>query len=77
MIYQHFPHENHKEYLHKRTNKLENLTGDSPIYISDNNIIFFLLTKSGGVKDQLKGTINKYKRHYPKLIAGNVFYNRV
>lgn len=77
MIYQHFPRENHKEYLHRRANKLENLTEDLPIYVSDNDIIFFLLTKSGEVKNQLERTINRYKRDYPNLIVGNVYYNRV
>jgi len=77
MIYQHFPRENHKEYLHRRINELENLTEDLPIYISDNEIIFFLLTKSCEVKNQLERTINKYKRDYPNLIVGNVYYNRV
>ena len=41
MIYQHFPRENHTEYLRRRTDELEKLTEDSPIYISDNEIIFF------------------------------------
>jgi len=77
MIYQHFPHENHKEYLHRRANELENLTEDLPIYVSDNDIIFFLLTKSGEVKNQLERTIDRYKRDYPNLIVGNVYYNRV
>lgn len=77
MIYQHFPRENHKEYLHRRANELENLTEDLPIYVSDNDIIFFLLTKSGEVKNQLERTINRYKRDYPNLIVGNVYYNRV
>ena len=67
MIYQHIPRENHKEYFRRSTNELKNVTEDLPIYISDNEIIFFLLTKSGEVKDQLQRIINKYNGDYPKL----------
>ena len=77
MIYQHFPREDHKEYLCRGANELKNVTGDLPIYISDNEIIFFLLTKSGEVKNQLQRTINKYNRDYPNLIVGNVNCNHV
>ena len=70
MIYQHFPRENHTEYLCGRTNELKELTEDLPIYISDNEIIFFLLTKNDELKSQLERIINRYKRDYPKLIIG-------
>jgi hypothetical protein len=69
MIYQHIPRENHKEYFRRRTNELKNITEDLPIYISDNEIIFFLLTKKGEVKDQLQKTINRYNRDYPNLTS--------
>ncbi len=67
MIYQHIPRENHKEYFRRRTNELKNITKDLPIYISDNEIVFFLLAKSGEVKDRLQRIINKYNGDYPKL----------
>jgi len=77
MIYQHIPRENREEYFCRRANELKNITEDLPIYISDNDIVFFLLTKSYEVKDQLERTINRYKRDYPNMIVGNVYYNRV
>jgi hypothetical protein len=68
MIYQHIPRENHKGYFCRRANELKkNVTEDWPICISDSEIIFFLLTKSCEVKDQLQRIINKYNGDYPKL----------
>jgi len=67
MIYQHFPRarRKHKEYLPPgRSNKLKEVTGDLPLYISDNEIFFLFLTRNGKVKNQLKRIISKYKRDY-------------
>lgn len=72
---QHFPREAHTEYLRRRTNELKKLTKDLPICISDNEIIFFLLTRNDEFKSQLKRIINSYKRDYSKLIIGTVNYN--
>ncbi len=76
MIYQHFPRarDKHKEYLPPgRSNKLKKVTGDLPIWITDNEIIFFLLTKNDELKRRLEGIISRYKRDYQKrLIIGNV-----
>ncbi len=73
MIYQQFPMEKHIEYLCRRASDLKARTGDLPIYISDNEIIFFLLTKSDELRNQLERTISRYKRDYQKrLTIGNV-----
>ncbi len=71
MIFQYFPREKHPEYLRKRSNELKELTEDLPIYISDNEIIFFLLTKNDELKSQLKTIINRYRRDYPNLRKGS------
>ena len=70
MIYQHFPRARckYKEYsLEERSNKLEKELGDLPIYLSDNEIMLFLLTKSDKLKSQLKRIIKEYKRGYPRI----------
>ena len=76
MIYQHFPQarDKHKEYLPPgRSNKLKQVTGDFPIWITDNEIMFFLLTKNDELKSQLEGMISRYKRDYQERIeTGNV-----
>ncbi|MBN2186194.1 MAG: hypothetical protein JW732_01940 [Dehalococcoidia bacterium] len=76
MIYQHFPQArvSHEEYSPEgRSNDLRKFTRCLPIYISDNEIIFFLLTKNDELKNQLERIISKYKRDYQKrIIIGNV-----
>ena len=73
MIYQHFPREDHKKYLRRRANELKDRTKDLPIWISDNEIIFFLLTKHDELRNQLERIINRYRRDYPERIRiGNV-----
>ena len=70
MIYQHFPRARNKypEYSPEgRSNKLEKETGNLPIYISDNEIMFFLLTRSDKLRGKLERTIKSYQRDYPKL----------
>jgi hypothetical protein len=68
MIYQQFPREDHIKYLRRRAIELKRLTEDLPIYISDNEIIFFLLTKNGGLKNQLEKIISRYRKDYPKRL---------
>ena len=72
MIFQYFPrYKEHLGYLRKRSNELKELTENLPIYISDNEIIFFLLTKNDELKSQLKTIINRYLRDYPYLCKGS------
>lgn len=74
MIYQHFPRarDTHEKYLPlERSNTLKEKIGDLPICISDNEIIFFLLTKNDELKSQLKTIINRYLRDYPYLCKGS------
>lgn len=72
MIYQHFPRARCKypEYSPEgRSNKLkqELELGNLPIYVSDREIMFFLLTKSDKLKSQLERIIERYKGDYPNL----------
>lgn len=74
MIYQHFPRarNKYKDYLPEgRSKRLEEEMNDRPMYISDNEIIFFFLTKNRTMKDQLAKDITLYKKLY-NLDIGNV-----
>jgi len=65
MIFQFFPRENHLEYLHHRCEELnEKVTGDEPICIDDNNIIFFFLTKDKSLEKSLVRIIGVYRDSY-------------
>jgi hypothetical protein len=71
MIYQHFPREDHEEYLERRAAELKReVTRDWPIYVSDNEIIFFFLTKKDILKKRLRKIIIDYEGHYPNLDLG-------
>lgn len=74
MIYQHFPHENHENYLVRRSRELKEITENlPPIYISDNEIILFLLTQTSTMRTNLAKIITEYKesyKNYEKLIVG-------
>ena len=75
MIYQHFPRweKDHTKYLNRRTHELKEQTKNLPIYVSDNEIIFFMLMKNDELGSQLDGIISRYKRDYQKRIRiGNV-----
>ena len=71
MIYQHFPRIDHMKYLSMRSMELSDKVGDMPIFISDNEIIFFFLSKIRSVRERLENSVLKYRSLYPKLIIGN------
>lgn len=65
MIFQHFPREAHHEYLHRRAGELtEKISGDEPICIDDNEIIFFFLTKNEALEHSLTHLIQEYAESY-------------
>ena len=72
MAYQHFPREGHDGYLTRRSAELKDVTGDLPMYVSDNEIVFFFLTKDEGLKSKLVESLIKYKTLYHSLLIGNV-----
>jgi len=67
MIYQHFPRENHQQYLNTRCQELkEKISGDWPVCIDDNEIIFFFLTKDESLEHSLTHLIGDYAKRYSK-----------
>ncbi|MBN1763611.1 MAG: hypothetical protein JW878_11170 [Methanomicrobia archaeon] len=73
MIYQHFPREEHEEYLKRRSKDLKATLDNQPIYLSDNEIIFFLLPKNDEILGKLTSTINKYKLNYSAKLDTNIY----
>ena len=70
MIFQYIPRENHNRYIRKRAVELKKVTGSLPLYISDNEIIFYLLTKDDKNRNKLLSMIREYNILYHKLIIG-------
>ena len=67
MIYQHFPRKVHEDYIRQRCSQLSELTGTSPLTITDNEIIFFLGTKSPAMQERLEMALESYANSYPAL----------
>ncbi len=67
MIYQHLPRQHRPTYIYGRTMELKQLTGRRPLYLSDNEIIFFLLAKEEKQLKDLCGAIARYRERYPRL----------
>ena len=71
MIFQYYPRirteNNIQKYFCERSEKLKNIAGDLPIYIDDNEVRFFFLTKDKSIRDSLRKAISDYKRSYPRL----------
>ena len=72
MLYQHIPYENHDKYLKKRSIELGRVIGKIPLYISDDEIIFFFLTKNTNTNILLANIIVSDKESYNSLQIGNI-----
>jgi hypothetical protein len=68
MVFQYLPRENRPTYLYRRCMELKHLTGDEPLHISDNEIIFFFLTKNKALKQELTKVLAEYGRSYTDLL---------
>jgi len=65
MLFQHFPRQDHHEYLHKRAEELAGkVSGEEPICIDNNEIIFFFLTKNESLEHELTHLIQEYAGSY-------------
>jgi hypothetical protein len=65
MLFQHFPRRPRQEYLNMRAEELkEKVSGDYPICIDDNEVIFFFLTKDGTLEHALIHIVGEYAERY-------------
>ncbi len=64
MIFQFIPRINRETYFCETTKKLNEKAGNVPIYISDNQIAFFFLTKDKSLKESLAKIISDYRESY-------------
>ncbi len=68
MIFQYIPYVKREDYFPEVSKKLKEKVGNLPIYISDNQIVFFLLTKDASIRKSLTKIVNKYREIYPNLM---------
>jgi len=67
MVYQHFPRRSREGYVRSRCSQIEDVTGIKTVSITDNEIVFFLLTKSPKLRENLSDNVEKYADTYPAL----------
>ena len=66
MIYQHFPREDHETYIKRRVEELRDETNAAPLWITDNEIIFFLVMIRDGTHPELETVLSEYSSRYEK-----------
>ncbi len=71
MIYQHLPRAAREGYIKKRCRELAALTHSRPETITDNEIVFFILTKNPQFKTRICAVLGDYADSYRTLIVGD------
>jgi hypothetical protein len=69
MIYQHLPRVTREGYIKKRCRELATRTHTRPETITDNEIVFFILTKNPQFHTRLCAVLGEYADQYNTLIA--------
>jgi hypothetical protein len=69
MIYQHLPRITRAGYIRKRLTELASVTNSRPETITDNEIVFFIMTKNPQLKTRLCAVLGEYADKYNTLIA--------
>jgi hypothetical protein len=67
MIYQYFPRVNHDKYVEHLCMQMKKRAGSDPVIITDNEIVFFLITKNQKLEHRLRNTLECYADTYPAL----------
>jgi hypothetical protein len=67
MVYQHFPRGKQEDFITRTSESLEKCTGLNPAVITDNEIVFFILTKNQKLATRLKNSLDCYADTYPAL----------
>lgn len=69
MIYQHLPRVTREGYIRKRCSELAALTHTQPQTITDNEIVFFILTKNPQHTTRLCAALGEYADRYNTLLS--------
>jgi hypothetical protein len=69
MIYQHLPRVTRRGYIEKRCRELAAITHSRPETITDNEIVFFILTKNPLFKTRLCAVLGDYADTYNTLVT--------
>ena len=67
MIYQHLPRQKHEGYVKSRCIRLHEYISVNPLTITDNEIVFFLITRNTQLRTRLGAVLEAYADTYPLL----------
>ena len=67
MIYQHFPRQKHEGFVRRRCARLHEYISLNPLTITDNEIVFFLITRNTHLRTRLGTVLEAYAGTYPLL----------
>ena len=70
MIFQYYPRVDRDIYRRGRVREIFRRTGHRPLWITDNQIIFFLFAKADPVRERAAGIVDGYSTRYPGLVLG-------
>jgi len=69
MIYQHLPRVTRAGYIEKRCRELAAVSHSRPETITDNEIVFFILTKNPLIRTRLCAVLGSYADTYNTLVS--------
>jgi hypothetical protein len=66
MVYQHFYRDRtkHRDFPAAVASRVTDETGETPVYINDNTIVFLFLVRSPGLKEKLQRALDRYRKKY-------------
>jgi hypothetical protein len=70
MIFQYYPRVNHGIYRRRRVEEILRRTGHRSLWITDNQILFFLIAKAEPVRMRAGRIIDDYTSRYPGITMG-------
>lgn len=70
MIFQYYPRVSHGMYRDERGKEIFRRTATRPLWITDNQVIFYLLVKTGPMRARVADLISGYASRYPDLTTG-------
>ncbi|MDD1661034.1 MAG: hypothetical protein LUQ49_01065 [Methanomicrobiales archaeon] len=71
MVFQYYPRVDRGVYRARREKEIARETGMRPLWITDNQIIFYLLAKTGPVRKGAGQILKSYASRYPGLATGS------
>ena len=71
MVFQYYPRVDHAKYRAGREAEISRRTGVRPAWITDNQVIFYVLAKKEQVMDRVSGVLRAYASRYPGITVGS------